>query len=242
MLIYLLINKEIKVEGKSVGLQKYGYADFYVNDKLKRKYDCCESYNSKYSGLVGKVFRVLSVQSYKNSIGVVKYKLKIENPEIGIIYFNYSPKYQHSFPFEILSDLDLPDDYYCKYIKTTTDKFTGDITSRSVISEGITLMKVTKDDSSKIYMSIKEYGSTLTVGKEGLILLLENGQKISRPNAKVDVEANKNGYTYSVFIELTEPEIQLIMGNNITDNRLYIYDGQIKDGAKLSAYLECLTK
>lgn len=242
--VELLLNKEIKVQEKDEGLHKYGYESFYVNDMMKKKYDCCESYNSKYNGLVGKVFKVLSAEPYKNIIGTDKFKLKIENSETGIIYFDYSPQYEHSFPFEVIGGLDLPDDFYCKSIETTTDKFDGKSTSRSEYSEGIAFIKITKDNSSYIYMSVNEIGSTINVGKKGLILLLENGNKIDRPNADIDVKVNNggNGYVYSAFIELTEAEIKLIVENKITDNRLYIYDGEIKNGVKLSEYLKCLTQ
>lgn len=242
--VNLLLNKEIKVIEKDASLQKYGYDNFYINDKLKKKYDCCESYNSKYNGLVGKVFKVLSAEPYKNIIGTDKYKLKIENSETGIIFFDYDPKYEHSFPFEVIGGLDLPDDFYCRNIETTTDKFDGKTTSRTGYSEGISFVKVTKDNSSKIYIAINETGSTLNVGKKGLILLLENGKKIERPDADIDIKVNKgaSGYVYSAFIELTDAEIKLMIENKITDDRLYIYDGEIKYGAKLSEYLKCLTK
>lgn len=240
----LLLNKDIKVQEKDEVLQKYGYDHFYVSDDLKKKYACCDSYNSKYSELVGKVFKVLATEPYKNIIGTDKYKLKIENSETGILFFDYDPRYEHSFPFEVIGGLNLPEDFYCKKIETTTDKFDGKITSRSDYSEGISFIKINKNGISQIYMSINEIGSTLNVGKNGLILLLKNGNKIERPNADIDAKVNKggNGYIYSSFIELTQEEIDLIINNPITDNRLYIYDGEIKNGAKLSEYLKCLTK
>ncbi|WP_145993542.1 hypothetical protein [Tenacibaculum dicentrarchi] len=242
--VNLLLNKEIRVKEKDKTLQKYGYSNFFKNEKLKKKFNCCESYNSKYAGLVGKVFKVLSAKPYKNIIGTEKYKLKIENPETGIIYFDYDQKYEHSFPFEVIGGLDLPEDFYCKKIKTTTDKFDGKTTSRTDYSEGVSFIKITKDNSSKIYMSINEIGSTLNVGKKGLILLLENGKKINRPNAKLNTRINKGGrgYIYSAFIKLTQEEIKLIIENKITDNRLYIYDGEIKNGEKFGEYLKCLNK
>lgn len=241
--VNLLLNKEIKVKEKNESLQKYGYDNFFKTEKLKKKFDCCESYNSKYDGLVGKTFNVLSAEPYKNIIGADKYKLKLENTETGIIYFDYDPRYEHSFPFEVLGGLDLPEDFYCKKIETTTDKFNGKTTSRTDYSEGVSFIKITEDKSSKIYMSINEIGSTLNVGKKGLILLLENGKKINRPNAKLNTKINKGGrgYIYSAFFELTQGEIKLIIENKITDNRLYIYDGVIKNGEKFGEYLKCLS-
>jgi hypothetical protein len=243
-LVELLINKEIKVVERTENLQKYGYDNFYLNDKMEKKFDCCESYNSKYNSLVGKIFKVLSAEQFTNSIGAVLYKLKIENSETGILFYKYDPKYEWEFVFEVIGGLNLPVDFYCKDIKTTTDKFNGSTTSSSDYSDGISFIKVTKDNSSTIYMSVREGGITINVGEKGLILLLENGKRIVRPEAEIDVKVNTvtSGYIYSAFISLTEEEIQLIIENPLTNNRLYIYDGVIESGEKLSEYLRCLTK
>lgn len=243
-LVDLLLNKEIKVVERTENLQKYGYDNFFLNDKMEKKFACCESFNSKYNSLVGKIFKVLSAVQYTNSLGAVIYKLKIENSEIGILFYKYDPRYEFEFLFEVMGGLNLPVDFYCKDIETTTDKFNGSTRSSSDVSDGITFIKVTEDNSSTIYMSVREGGITMNVGEKGLILLLENGKKIERPEAEIDVKVNTvtSGYIYSAFISLSKEEIQLIIENPLTANRLYIYDGEIKSGEKLSEYLKCLTK
>jgi len=239
--VNLLLNKEIKVQEKDV--EKYGYYDFYVNSKLKKIYACSEGYYSKYSELVGKVFKVLSAEPYKNSIGTDKYKLKIENPEIGTIYFDYDPNYEHQFPFEVIGGLNLPEGYYCKGIKTTIDKFDGEKTIRSDYSEGISFTKFISKGTFRTYISVRGFGSTISIGKKGLILLLKNGKKIVRADAEIEISVGTgDSYNYSAFTELTNEEIDLIINNPITDKRLYIYDGQIKNGVKLSEYLKCMSK
>jgi len=240
----LLINKEIKVVERTENLKKYGYDNFFLNEKMEKKYACCESYNSKYSSLVGRIFKVLSAEKYTNSIGTVLYKLRIENPETGILFYEYDPRYEFEFVFEVLGGLNLPDDFYCNDIKTTIDKFNGSTTSSSEYSDGISFIKVTKDNSSTIYMSVREGGITFNVGEKGLILLLENGKRIERPEAAIDVKNNSgsSGYIYSAFISLSQEEIKLIIENPLTNNRLYIYDGEIENGRKLSEYLKCLIR
>ncbi len=242
--IQLLENKELKVLEKDVTLQKYGFEGFYTDEALKKKFDLNNSYNSKYESLVGKVFKVISYEPYKNLIGKDKFKLKIENAETGILYFDYDPRFEHSFPFEVIGGLTLPADFYCKKIKIETDKFTGETKSNTDYSEGISILKVEKDKTITIYLSINTTGSTLNVGKEGLILLLENNKRIEKPEARIDAKVNTSGkgYVYNAFVRLTPEDIKLLKENNITDARLYIYDSIIKKGFKIKEYLKCLSK
>lgn len=240
--VELYINKELKVKPVEANLQSYGYRGFYTDTDLKNVFSNGSGRSSKYESLVDKVFKVLSYEAYKNSIGTEKYKLKLENAEIGILYYDYDAKVDLLFPFEVIGGLTLPDDFYCKGITETVDKFTGE-TKYNTNSGGIFFLKVVKDKTSKIYLSINQPGATLTVGKKGLTILLENNKKIEKPNA--DIKANPNGsggYYNSTFVELTLAEINLLKANNMTDLRLYVNDTEVQNGAKYKELLKCLTK
>lgn len=240
----LLIGKELKVLPKDERLQPYGYQGFFKDEALKKDYECCDSYNSKYKNMVNRIFKVTEVIPYKNSIGTEKYKLKLLSDKQETVYFEYDPKYDHEYPFEVVGGLTLPEDFYCRDIEKETDKFTNDITHRSPYIEGVSVIKSIKGDKARIYLAVNEIGSTLNVGKKGLILLLEGGQKIDKPDADLDVKVNKggSGYVYSAFVELTLSDISLLTKYSITDNRLYVYDGTINNGAKIKEYIKCLTK
>lgn len=244
----LLLGKEIKVIELDSTLHKYGYRNFYVSEDLKfgSNYSKENAGSSKYEKLVGKIFTVSAVIPYKNSIGEDKFKLKLENAETGTLYFDYDPRFEYHYVFDVIGGLKLPEGIYCEDIETTTDKFTGEIKSVTPYSEGVRFIKVVKDGKTSIYFTMNETGSTPNVGKTGLILLLENGKRIDRPAEPIDVKVNeaKGGspYVYSVFMLLTPTEINLLKENAITDNRLYIYDGTIENGKKLKEYLICLTK
>lgn len=253
--VELLLNKTVKPKVIDESLQKYAYRNFYSKfdtttkefEKYKKSHRAfpTSSTLSDYNKLVGKEFKVIKIYDQKAILPSNKGKkfvLELQSDELGTVYYDYNSEYDHDFELEVVGGLELPEGFYCKDITTTTDKFTGESRSTTEYSEGILLMKTVKDGSSKIYLKINEPGSTLNVGKKGLILLLENGKKIERPNAKIDVEVNSGSYVYSAFIELTDSEIKLLKENAITDNRLYIYDGTIKKGKKIIEYLKCLTK
>lgn len=252
----LLLNKTVKPKALKESMQKYAYKNFYSKfDTVSKKLEKYKkghrafpkgTFQSDYDKLVGKEFLVTKIYDQKSTLSSDEGRysvLELKNPELGTVFYNYDSKYDFEFELEVVGGLELPEGFYCKDIETTTDKFNGETTASSDYSEGIKFLKITKNGSSKIYMAINESGSTLNVGEKGLILLLENGNKIERPNAKIDVDTGSGrNYVYSAFIELTKKEIDLIINNPITDDRLYIYDGEIKNGAKLSEYLKCLTK
>lgn len=241
--VELLVGKEIKVLPKAVSLQEYGYDGFYKDSNLRRKYACCQSYNSKYKALENKIFKVISYEPYTNSIGTNKFKLLIENEETGQIYFDYSSEFEHSFPFEVIGGLDFPEGYLCKYIEETKDKFDNKITYRSPFPAPIEFIKVKNKEQVFTFMRISVYGSTVNLGKTGVIILLENGEKIEKSDAKIDTDVSNygKGYDYSAFITLTDEDIMKLKSNLITDVRLYIYDRSIKDGVILKEYLKCIS-
>ncbi len=244
--VELLLNKELRVLPKHPSLQKFGYEHFYINDKFdgsiinkeNNVYECCEMFNSKYLRLVGKIFKVLSLEPYKDDIGQDKFKLKMQSDSAGIIYFDYNPKYDFQFPFEVIGGLNAPEGFYCQGIKNKTDKFTGETQYDTEMIDGITFQK----SGNKIYLYCVSSGPTVNVNKKGLIFLLQNNKRINRPEATIDVKVVEDFFAYSAFIELSNDEIELLSENNITDERLYIYDREIKDGTKLRAYLKCLAK
>jgi len=234
----ILLNKNVKITELAATLQEYGYRDFHKNEEMK-----ITDKAIKHSQLAGKDFRVASVEPYEK-YGKKKFKIKLESAENGIYFYDYDPRYDHNYNLFVEGGITLPEGIYCEDITTETDKFNGDVKTYTPYSEGIALIKNAKAGKTTIYLSINEIGSTLNVGKKGLILLLENGKKIERPDASVDVkvESGGKGYVYSVFITLTQEEIKLLSENSITDNRLYIYDGTIKNGIKIKEYLKCLLK
>ena len=66
-------------------------------------------------------------------------------------------------------------------------------------------------------------GRTCEVGKQGFVMLLENGDKIEKPDAEIEVNVNPTGsaYVYSVVIPLTEEDLQKLSQYRITDTKTY---------------------
>lgn len=240
----LISGRQLKVMPLEKMFQIYGYEGFFKDEKFKKKYECCDGVNSKYASLIEKTFKVVSITPYTDLIDNKKFKIKLSNPETGDIYYDYDPRYEHRWHFQFVGDFKLPSDFYCRNIDVKGDKFTGDTTYITPASSGFSFIKVKKEKSVTIYMSKNEPGSTLNVGKKGLILLLENNKRIEKPDAELNVKTSSYGssYIYSAFVELTDSDIKLLTENAITDNRLYIYDGKVRegDGKKIMEYLKCL--
>lgn len=237
----LLLNKEVTIKPLAPSLQEYGYRDLHKNPQIK-----ITDKAIRHSSVVGKTFIVKEVTPYEKYTET-KFVIKLESPDNGIYYYDYNPKYDFDYILEVVGGLELPKDLYCADIKTENDKFTGEIRSSSPYSEGVSFVKITKDGTSKIFLSINETGSTPVVGKTGLILLLENNKRIEKPTAPIDVKVNSGytgatGYVYSAFVELTSDDIKLLCENSMTDDRLYIFDGTFKNGQKLKDYINCLNK
>ncbi|MGV0964752.1 hypothetical protein [Empedobacter falsenii] len=110
------IGQELYLKGISETLQGYGYSDFKTDQNTtyfreSNVYKCCSSkspYNSSYELLNGKYFKVLEVIPY----GYTKefptlyseYFFKLEEKESkDIVYYKYNGKYEHSFPFVVVS-------------------------------------------------------------------------------------------------------------------------------------------
>ena len=239
----VISGKQLQVKPIDSILRGYGYDDFFKDENLKKKYQCCDGMNSKYNSLVNKIFDVVDIVPY-NYYSNNKYKIKLSNIETGIVYFDYDPRYEFKWPFKFVGNFTIPKNFYCNKIEMLADKFTGDTTYTSPAASGFTFMKIKKGKSTVVYMSKNQPGGTLNVGEKGLILLLQNGKRIEKPDVKLDVTASKygSGYIYNAFVQLDENDISLLTKNAITDSRLYIYDGTVSqiDGEKIIEYLKCI--
>lgn len=236
--IQLLMGKELKV----IKIPESLYERFYSDDKLKKKLSIRQNNIPKSEYLVGKIFTLISYEPYNDNLGSEKFKIKIENSETGIIYYDYDPSLELFFPFEVIGGLDYPDGFFCKDIKESKDKFTDEIKYSSSESDGISFSRIKKGNATNTFLSVNVAGSTVNVNIKGVILLLENGFRIDRPDAEIDVKVSSrgSGYIYSAFMDLEANDIILLTQNKITDVRLYIYDNSITNGKKLLEYLKCI--
>lgn len=242
--VELLNGKQLKIKEVKESLRKYGFRDFYNDKSLKyNKVYGVKGYGSQteYDSLAGKVFNFISATPYKNSINKERFIFEIENPTTGIIYYDYDPTFESEYPFEVIGGLKYPENFFCNEIEISTDKFTGETRINSPLS-GVYFVKTKKTTESHTYLFLRTSGSTANVNIKGVIILLDNGMKIEKPDCKIDVEVGQSNYLYSCLIELNNKDIQLLTANKMTDYRLYVYDNTIKNGNTLMEYLKCIIK
>jgi hypothetical protein len=112
--VHLYIGQELYLKERPESLRKYGYDNFVLDyqykgyDRKSNTYKCCDSYNSKYDELKGKFFRVIDIHKHpkadENSIVYGdKYYLELEEKvSKDKVYFEYSTKFESSFPFLVV--------------------------------------------------------------------------------------------------------------------------------------------
>ncbi len=151
--------------------------------------------------------------------------------------------------------------FSCKNFSQSFDKFTGvtaisspvveigelSIRNRATINMMI-LKKITEQDT---IFQIEFLGTTGTYNAfaEGVIILLENGEKIDVPNASFKlVQADNIADIYLGNINLTKEMIDLLKNNRITDLRVFAYTSLAANdfvvpenkGLELKFYTNCL--
>jgi hypothetical protein len=243
--IDLLEGKQLLVKEKDPRLHEFGFENFYSDPSKLKIYSPIDDnrYNTKYESLVAKTFTVASTHKSEVSYNP-DYTLILENPEIGTLYYTYDPKFEFNFPFEIVGGLEYPEGYLCKDIETRVDKFDGRTTFYSPMVDGISFTKV-KGDTDRTYLSMTTQSSTVNVNVKGVIILLQNGDKINLPDEEIDTKVHSGrggGFDYTAFIALTDEQIEQLKAQAITDFRLYIYDKTVKEQNKVMDYLKCIAE
>lgn len=255
--VELLVGKEITTFHSSEVLNiNYGY-QFYNDSTLLLKSNYFRSKKSKE--LKDKVFKVLSFKPHESETGHKNYILKIENAEIGVIYFVYEPydpenKY---FPFMIIGGVDFSDGYLCNDITVSNTKIAN--------SSATTFMSPYTNDISffRVFDNDKVYCTTMLINlrkelkveqpeKTGVTILLDNGEKIEKTDAEIKstISNSNNNYGPSISevslyanFNLTTDEIIKLTQYNIIEIKIFtIYNHKITDGNKLREYINCIAK
>lgn len=253
----LLLNKKVKPIAIKPELQTYHYKNFYskfdtdtrVLEKYNKRHRAFPrgSSTSDYDKLFGVEFLVTNIYNENrkyNSDESRYFVLELKNEEMGTLFYSYDGGFEYDYELEVVGGLEIPSEFYCSDITSTTDKFTDKVSYQSPYSDGITFLRTVENGTTYTYMGINQPGHTINVGKKGLIILFESGDKLERPEEEIDakVSSSGTGYVYSAFIQLTPNEMILLSEQVMTDKRLYIYDGTIEHGEKLRQYISCILK
>lgn len=242
-MVELLDGKELRVIPLELSSQKYGYREFFTDSNLKKIYKK-DSYSTKHDALADKVFKVVSYEPY-NSYGTRKYKIQIENPDTGKLYYNYNPKFSSGFPFEVIGGLNYPEGYFCDLIKEVESSVENSRAYEFPMADGLQVIAYKWNDKRQtVLVSItlpteKKFDSDAIV--RGIELTLENGQKIVREDEILRLVDNSAGTTaLTKIISLPESDIELLTMHKIVKVKLNKFEETYKDGLTLQEYIKCV--
>ena len=244
--IDLLANKELRVIPLSESSQKYGYKGFYTDASLKKLYKE-KDFGTPYKELSGKTFKVLSFEPYKTSTGNLKHKLKIENSETDILFFDYDPKYSHSFPFEVIGGLQYPEGFFCERMLEKEPLKENSRKYEFPFANGVKLIKTVDEEYTFIFAAInlptdtKEEKGTI---RRGVTITFDNGKTISMPDQKVNHTPNGSGGTvYSAVVSFTTPEeLDLLKNHKMAKVKFDKFEREIREGDEIREYAKCFLK
>lgn len=130
----------------------------------------------------------------------------------------------------------------CGDITEEKDQFDGKVTFFSPLLEPVSFTKVLIKGYDLYYIRLSTPAATLNFDK-GVIILLENGERIERLSQEVDMkyDKNTNNYEANAFMYLKQEEVDKLTASPIKAFRLYIYDQEKLEKAKnYQDYLKCL--
>lgn len=104
------------------------------------------------------------------------------------------------------------------------------------------MMKVVSKKSSVYYLSLYSYGKTASVNEKGVIIILENGQKLNFATEKISENIRGGEFEYNAFITLTTNQLKILKTHSIKKWRLYVYDNELSenDMSLFKAWVNCL--
>lgn len=242
--VELLNGKTLKVLPKEESLQKYGYRDFYKDAGLKKVYEK-EGTSTAYKALVNKEFKVLSYEPFTDAGRNAKFKLLIENSETGKLYFDYDPKFSHSFPFEVIGGLNFPKDFFCNKIYEKEVKESSARWYEAPVEEGIQTIISKSAGGDFFFLTINQpTGEKFQSGivRRGLEITFANGSTISMPDEELKSSANPYGnLLVSAVVGIIAPvDLKLLQESKIVSVKLNKYVSDVKNGATLQEYSKCL--
>ena len=247
-MVQLLEGKELKIVPLAESSQKYGYGGFYTDDKLKKIYKE-KSHSTPYDKLVGKTFKVISIEPYQNVLKKTKYKIKVDNADTDILYFDYDPEHSFKFPFEVVGGLKYPEGYFCNMVKQEESNEPNIKNYSFPKIDGLAVGYSTYRDTHSIALSanlpVDEVISTNTVIK-GISWIFDNGEVINSTIDNVTVSKGPTGKAvlkgYLSTSKSTNPKFYLLENNKLVKIKFGKYEREFTEGYVLQEYVKCIMK
>lgn len=149
------------------------------------------------------------------------------------IYYRYNDTYSHIFNFKLCErEIKIKHDY-CLDFDIKIDEFENIKTINypyftNLNPNKLNISKSISKTSTQYYLYAELEDSYLTVNCNNIIILFEDGTKWIK-NTKVDVDAGKDGYSYSVFILLNQLDLKTFQSKKIKGFKIGVFDYYFKN-------------
>lgn len=138
----------------------------------------------------------------------------------------------------------------CEKIEIITDKFNGEKTFKTPMIDlenpgyprmsNIGYQKVIYKGGVDYYLSLSAPSDSPMANRKGVTFILKNGKKINKPNQTVETGVIRSSFERRAFIKLTKADLLLLSKSPITDFKLYVDQGEVRDPDRYVAWVNCL--
>ena len=112
-------------------------------------------------------------------------------------------------------------------IDDSTNQISIDCPVLGNLRNSIHIIKTINRNNVAYYLDLSTQGSSVFVGWKGAIILFNDGTKMKKPNAEIDIEVSDYGYRYATSIPLTQADLKVLSSKNIDKFRLNIFDAAV---------------
>ncbi|WP_448104682.1 hypothetical protein [Pedobacter panaciterrae] len=184
----------------------------------------------------------------KDIFGSIKYQIPFKSIKTGKSYIlDYNDISVYEFPFNIIDPLSIPDDFFCSEIRKSEDEFTGKKKIFTPPSDDIDFEIVTAEGKQFCFMTLNAVDNSLgSLGGKGVIVLFQDGTKLTFPDEKIMTnQTSMTGYySYLAVIRINEEDIKNLQSKKIKGFRLNVIDKMITDfdATRYNLLFKCLTR
>ena len=147
----------------------------------------------------------------------------------GLTLFAQTEQVDRQNEAKYLDSLFLAEMMFRREVDDFTNEIKIDCPVLGTPARTVHLIKTINRGKVQYFMRLMTQGSSVVVDGKGVYILFTNGTKLMKEGAKVTVDTDHNGYSYSAFLLLTSSDLKILASKNIKKFRLYIFDGELNE-------------
>jgi len=154
-------------------------------------------------------------------------------------------KYDNDFPF-FTSPITIKESAMCSRIVKSVNEINGNIIYNSPVTNNnqpsfAVIEKYKTSSTIEYYLNLQTIDGKAKSEGSGIIIYFTDGTKLSK-QATINTLPKKDNFVYSVYVSLSEKELQQLSTKKINKFKLHVHEKNVTliDSEKFKAYVNCI--